>query len=103
MKVTKTFRHMDATEAIKSYVDEKLQKLTRHLQEPAEVNVVFSVERYLHSAEFHIVAKQFNAHIEEQSDDMYRSIDLAVERIEKVARRHKEKTQDKASNAGSLP
>ena len=91
MKVRTTYRQKDSTDALKEYVDQKLQKLKRHLAEPAEVRAVLSVERYLHSAEFSVSSKKFNARIQEQKDDMYASIDTAVDRIEKAARRHKEK------------
>jgi putative sigma-54 modulation protein len=99
MDIHITFRHMESTEALKSHVNEKLSKIERYLHKPVEIRVVLSVERFLQIAEFQVSAKQFSAHFEESSEDMYASIDKAIDKIEKAARRHKEKTKQSKSVA----
>ena len=100
MNIAITFRQMETTEALKTYIHERLQKkLEKFIKEPAEIQVHLSVERYLHCAEFHLHSKKFTAHCEEKSDDMYGSIDAAIDSLEKTARRHKEKLNDSKTNA----
>jgi putative sigma-54 modulation protein len=80
---------MEPTEAIKDLVREKVGKVKKYLQGPIDVHVVFSVERYLHTCDVTISA---NGHVykgKEESDDLYTSIDKALDKIERQIDRTK--------------
>ncbi len=103
MKITITFRQIQPTEALKNYIHEKLAKIEKYLHQPVEAHVVLSVERYLQSVEINLQSKQFSIHCEEQLEDMYASIDSVVDKLNKAARRHKDKVKGAKSGQHSIP
>lgn len=54
-----------------------------------------SVEKHWHIADFTLYIKGFTLKAKERSEDMYSSIDLALDKIEKQLRRHKDRLKDK--------
>jgi putative sigma-54 modulation protein len=97
MQLSTTFRHMDASQAVREYSEEKLEKIRKYFhKEPIAAHAVFSVERgFNHVADINITLPSgllINA--KETTDDMYSSIDLAVARIERQVRKWKEKIRD---------
>lgn len=94
MKVSITFRHMDATDAIRNYVDQQLERLEKYLIKPIEIHVILSVEKIRHKAEIIASEQHFKAQAEETSDDLYVSIDRAVEKMQTQIKKHKDKLQE---------
>ncbi len=92
MKTTITFRHVQSSDALKDHVNAKLEKVEKYVNDPAEVHVVLSVEKGRHTAELILNAKGIQAQGTMTSGDMYTSIDGAVDKIEKTARRTHDKT-----------
>jgi putative sigma-54 modulation protein len=97
MQLSTTFRHMDASQAVREYSEEKLEKLRKYFhKDPIAAHAVFSVERgFNHVADINITLPSglvINA--KETTEDMYSSIDLAVARIERQVRKWKEKIRD---------
>lgn len=102
MRVTVTFRHMETTEALKSYAIEKTERLAKYLFEPIEVHWVLSVEKIRHIADATIVANGITIKAQEDTQDMYAAIDMVLEKLEKQVRKHKEKVKDhKPHNDGT--
>lgn len=92
MQVNITFRNLEPTEALKAYANEKIDHVVKkYVDRATEAHVVLSLERYLHDADIEIHAGRFFTRGCEKSDDMYKSIDLAVGKIEKQLKRYKEK------------
>lgn len=97
MQLSTTFRHMEASQAVREYSEEKLEKIRKYFhKEPIAAHAVFSVERgFNHVADINITLPSglvINA--KETTEDMYSSIDLAVARIERQVRKWKEKIRD---------
>ena len=97
MQLSTTFRHMDASQAVREYSEEKLEKIRKYFhKDPIAAHAVFSVERgFNHVADINITLPSglvINA--TETTEDMYSSIDLAVARIERQVRKWKEKIRD---------
>jgi putative sigma-54 modulation protein len=97
MQLSTTFRHMDASHAVREYSEEKLEKIRKYFhKEPIAAHAVFSVERgFNHVADINITLPSglvINA--KETTEDMYSSIDLAVARIERQVRKWKDKIRD---------
>ncbi|MBI2339827.1 MAG: ribosome-associated translation inhibitor RaiA [Deltaproteobacteria bacterium] len=90
MNVTVTFRHIQATEAIKTHVEDKLDHLKKYLIRPIEAHVILSVEKFRHKCEITLTARDFRAMALEVSEDLYASIDKAAHKLERQVRRHKE-------------
>jgi putative sigma-54 modulation protein len=103
MQLSTTFRHMDASQAVRDYAEEKLDKIRKYFQkDPIAAHAVFSVERgFHHVADINITLPSgivINA--KETTEDMYSSIDLATARIERQVRKWKEKIRDHKPHGG---
>src|SRR5262252_9965482 len=103
MQLSTTFRHMDASQAVREYAAEKLEKIRKYFnKDPIAAHAVFSVERgFNHVADINITLPNgivINA--EETTEDMYSSIDLATARIERQVRKWKEKIRDHKPHGG---
>jgi putative sigma-54 modulation protein len=91
MQVSVTFRHMDATDALKSFASEKVSRIEKYVHTPTDAHVVLSVEKHQHRAEINVVANGMRIHGEETSGDMYGSIDGAAAKIERQLKRYRQK------------
>ena len=93
MQLSVTFRHMEATDAIKDYAREKVERIKKYFPDPIMAHVVLSTERgYQHCADVNI--QLHNGLIikgREITEDMYSSIDLVMDKIERQVLRYKEK------------
>ncbi len=92
-----TFRHMDATEALRAYAEEKLEKAAKILQTNYDAQVVLSVEKYQQISEVVLTWEGSTAVATARTEDMYAAIDEATAKIEEQVRRQKEKKQNPRS------
>ncbi len=94
MHVNVTFRHIDSSDALKEYAEEKSERLARYLVEPIEVHWVLSVEKIRHMADATIVANGLSIKGQEETADLYSAIDSVLDKLEKQVRKHKEKVKN---------
>ena len=87
-------RNIDVTEGLKSAIYEKLGKLERYFMPETEVHVTFSVEKERQKIEVTIPMKGNIVRAEQVSSDMYASIDMIEEVIERQLRKYKNKLVD---------
>ena len=95
-------RNIDVTEGLKSAIHEKIGKLERYFTPDSEVHVTLSVEKERQKIEITIPMKGNIVRAEQTSDDMYVSIDLVEEIIERQLRKYKNKIVDRQQAAASL-
>lgn len=93
MQVTVTFRHMDATDALKDYAEEKLGRLQKYADTPMDAHVVLYPEKFEHVAEVSTTIRGTQMQGSERSEDLYASIDGAVDKLERQVVKYKEKVQ----------
>jgi putative sigma-54 modulation protein len=92
MQVTTTFRHMEQSEALKSYAEEKIERVKKYIDEPISVQVFFTVEKKIrHIVEIVISAKGISTKASEATNDMYAAVDAVIDKIERQLKRYKEK------------
>jgi putative sigma-54 modulation protein len=91
MNTTITFRHMQPSEALKDHVGERLERLRKYARDPVEVHVILDIEKNRHTAEVILTAKGVNAQSSITSEDMYTSVEAAIDKVEKNLRRHHDK------------
>jgi putative sigma-54 modulation protein len=91
MQTSVTFKNLDPSENLKAYVGEKLDRFDKYLYNPAEANVVLSVEKFRHMAEINIIGDKLNIYGKEVTDDMYSAIDIALDKLEKQIKKNKQK------------
>jgi putative sigma-54 modulation protein len=95
---------IEVTEALRDYVEKKVSKLEKFFDAPptSEVNVKLSVVKDLHSVEVMIPLTGVMLRAEEKNGDMYASIDLVVDKLERQIRKHKTKVNRKFRQEGGL-
>lgn len=95
-------KNIVVTEGLKSAVYEKIGKLERYFTPETEIHVTLSVEKDRQKIEITIPMKGNIVRAEQVSNDMYVSIDLVEEIIERQLRRYKNKIVDQKQSAFNL-
>ena len=93
MQTSVTFKRIDPSDALKSYVQKKMDRFDKMLDSPAEANVVLSVEKIRHIAEVSLTCDRMNIHAREATENMYSSIDMIVDKIRVQIKKNKEKSR----------
>ncbi|WP_305041238.1 ribosome hibernation-promoting factor, HPF/YfiA family [Geoalkalibacter sp.] len=101
MQIAVTFRHMEASDPLRAYAEEKLERVKKYIDEPIDAQVVLSVEKKIrHRAEVALVAKGITIKGTEETNDMYAAVDAVVDKIERQLKRYKEKIKNHKPAAG---
>ncbi len=101
MKIKITGRNIELTEGLKNAVEDKLNKLERYFTPDTDVYVTLSVEKERQKVEVTIPTKGNIIRSEQVSNDMYVSIDLVEEVIERQLKKYRTKLVAKHQNAAS--
>ena len=102
MKFIISGRNLEVTEGLKNTVIDKLGKLERYFTPDTEVNVTMSIEKERQKIEVTIPVKGHIIRSEQVSNDMYVSIDLVEEVIERQLRKYKNKLVAKQQDGGNF-
>ncbi len=102
MRITITGRNIEITDGLKSAVEDKLAKLEKYFTPDTDVFVTLSVEKERQKIEVTIPVKGNIIRSEQVSSDMYVSIDLVEEVIERQLKKYKNKLISKKQNAESF-
>ncbi len=102
MRIYTYGKNIEVTKGMKNMVEEKLGKLEHYFKPETEVHVTFSVQGGKQKVEVTIPLKGTTIHAEEESEDMYASIDMIEDIIERQLRRYRKKLIDKKQNAASF-
>lgn len=102
MKFNIRGNNLEVTPALREYAEKKLSRLERYFDTPLEsaVNVRLAVQRDEHKVEVTIPLPGVLVRAEEASDDMYASLDLVVEKLERQIRKYKTKINRKFRQEG---
>ena len=98
MKFIISGRNIDITDGLRTAVEDKLGKLERYFTADTEIIVTLSVEKERQKIEVTIPVKGNIIRSEQVSNDMYVSIDLVEEIIERQLRKYKTKIINKKQN-----
>ncbi|MBN2907992.1 ribosome-associated translation inhibitor RaiA [Polycladomyces sp. WAk] len=96
--------NLEVTEALRNFVEKKISRLEKYFDTPpsADAHIALSVIRDDHKVEVTIPFPGVLVRAEEKSADMYASIDLVVEKLERQIRKYKTKVNRKVRQEGSL-
>ena len=91
MKINIHGRKLEVTDAIKSYIEEKLKKLDKYFEDPSDITatVVVKVRGNDQIIEVTVPSKRFTLRGEESHKDLYAAIDLVTDKIERQIRKNK--------------
>ncbi len=95
MQIKVTYRHMEPSDRVRAYVEEKIGRLKKYLVEPIEVNVVLTSEKFRYMAEATINSNGININASEETEDIYSSIDLLSDTLEAQIKKQLEKSRRK--------
>ncbi len=94
-------RHVEITDALRSYIDKKLQRLEKYFGEIKEATVVLSVQRGMQMVEVQLEGDGVLLRGEERrGNDMYASIDEVVEKLEGRVKKFKGKARSRSQEQG---
>lgn len=82
-------RNVDVTPAMKDYVEKKIAKITKQFKAVGDITAVLKIEHGYHIAEITVPASGILLRAQESTKDMYSSIDLVVEKIERQIHKYK--------------
>lgn len=90
-------QRFQVTDALRDYTEKKLSRLEKYFEEPiaSEITVTLAVTKGKHTVEVTIPLTGVMLRAEEKSEDMYASIDLVVDKLERQIRKHKTKVNRK--------
>jgi putative sigma-54 modulation protein len=98
MQIAVTFRHMETSEAARNYVKDKVERLQKYIENPQEIHVVLSAEKFRQTAEITIVSDGMTLNSQGKDTDLYAAIDQMVDRMERQIRERKGKGRRKRTN-----
>jgi putative sigma-54 modulation protein len=94
MKISVTFRNGEGENWQKIYAEERILKLKKYLDMPAEARIILSTEKFRSFAEINLSANGWNVNAKEEAKDMHLAIDSCIEKIEKQLKKQKERIRD---------
>lgn len=96
MHIDITGHHLEVTDALRAYVQEKLSKLSRHFDHVIKLHVILGVEKHRQSAEatLHVAGGHGDLFANATCEDMYSAIDALTNKLDRQVIKHKEKLTD---------
>ena len=91
MQLNLTGRHLELTDAIKTYVKDKFKKLEQHSSDISQVQVTLTVEKLAQKAEANVHLKGTELHANAESENLYAAIDGLIDKLDRQLLKHKEK------------
>ena len=91
MQVNLSGHHVEITDSMRNYVNEKIEKLDRHFDQALDIHIVLTVEKLRHKAEATLHVSGINLHADDVQEDMYAAIDGLVGKLDRQGKKYKEK------------
>jgi putative sigma-54 modulation protein len=98
MQLSLTGHHVDITDALRNYVEEKVERLERHFDHVTNMHVILSVEKLEKKAEATVHLTGADIFADSVHEDMYAAIDALVDKLDRQVLKHKEKLQNRRGN-----
>jgi putative sigma-54 modulation protein len=100
MNVDITGHHVEVSDALRSYINEKLERLARHFDHVGLAHVIMKVEKGFHAVEANIPLNGTTLFANATADTMYAAIDNLVDKLDRQIKKHKEKHCDHHNHEG---
>jgi len=94
MNLSVTGHHLDVTDALRDYVEEKMNRLERHFDHLTDIHVILSVEKLRQQAEATLDLTGAKVHAEAEEHDMYAAIDALTDKLDRQVIKYKEKRKN---------
>ena len=93
MKVIFTGRHVEVSDALKAFAQERLDKMSPYLDDIIDVHVTLGVEKHRHQAEVSVKTRSSEFLASAETDDKYASLTQVLDKLETQAHKHTGKRQ----------
>mgnify|MGYP006267702331 FL=1 len=99
MNLTISGHHLEVTPALRTYVADKLDRITRHFDQVVDVKVLLSIENQTEKerrqkAECNIHVKGSDMFAESAHEDMYAAVDELMDKLDRQVVKHKDRLQN---------
>lgn len=96
MNIAFTFKNFEPSDHLRKYANRRFEKLGRfvHKSENVEMTVNLAVDKFRHKAEVQVAGDAFNLSAAEQSEDMYATVDMVLDKLEAQIKKHTEKMKE---------
>lgn len=94
MQINVSGHHVDITDSMRTYVEEKLSRLERHFDHVTNIQVILSVEKLEQKAEAKLHVTGADVFADAVNEDMYAAIDALADKLDRQVIKHKEKMKD---------
>ncbi len=94
MRINITGHHLNVTDGLKDHIGKKLKKIKGHSQDILEIKIILSVDNITHNVEGNIYLPKTDLHAKCSSNDMYQSIDLLINKLDKQIIKHNDKIKN---------
>ncbi len=101
MQIEVSFKQLEHSDALRDYIVEKLDRVLKPLVEPISAQAVFHVEKYRHVVKVTVHANGIVIKGREETNDMYSSVDLVIDKLERQVRKYRDKIVEHG-NRGAL-
>lgn len=95
MNITVNTKNTTLTDAIREYTEKRISKISKYFDEKLDVHVNLDVEKNMQIVEIFVNVKGMFLKGIEKSEDMYASIDMAIDKIDRQLSKYKEKLQSR--------
>ena len=105
MNIAFAFKNFEPSDHLKKYASRRFGKLGRFVSksETIGMTVNLSVDKFRHKAEVHFVGDSISLSAVEQSEDMYATVDMILDKLEAQIKKHSEKMKEKRRGAPIAP
>ncbi len=93
MNLSISGHHVSVTPALRDYVTQKVERITRHFDHVIDMNVCLSVDKQGQKAEINVHVKGKDLFAQVSDDNLYAAIDLLVDKLDRQVIRHKDRSQ----------
>jgi putative sigma-54 modulation protein len=94
MQLDLSGHHVEITPAMREYVHKKFERVVRHFDHMIDVHCILTVEKLTQKAEATVQVPGGKLHADAVNPNMYASIDLLADKLDRLVKKHKEKIQD---------
>lgn len=91
MNIKVTGLHLELTPSLREYIETRLERITRHVDDLIDVSVTLSVDKLVQKAEVNAHLSGKDIHVEATDSDMYAAIDALMDKLDRQVLKFKEK------------
>jgi putative sigma-54 modulation protein len=103
MQISVAFRNVEPSEHLKNYAENRMGRLKKYLEEPIEIHLVLSIQKFRHTVDATISSDGVKIKAQEETGDLYSAIDMVLDKIEKQVKKHRDRVKDRKSDGKPKP